>query len=280
MLNKLSAILLIVFGGVGVSQPSSIEPLRQPTIDQIQWPLGRGGNERIRLDIPSTYGAENSVAQKFYAAIQKKHRQFSNRAYETLLIRAMWPNLEPAGTDVGFDRPPGVMTAILSSGAVETFEGEHFDALQTELRSAVMLSRDLCFNEGPPRQCYRRDDADVKPSRFGLQHLGVDFSKYPELPEEYRSRMQGDDIYFQRDPSGQLVTVILCTAEEAKTAEDGPQYQAVARCDQKFVLKSANAVVSLTYSRRLLKDWSSIQARWQELLNSFVSAAALAGENK
>jgi hypothetical protein len=142
----------------------------------------------------------------------------------------------------------------ISSPLVLTLQ-HSIDALQAEFRSAVMSSRDLCFSDGPPRQCYLRDNADVKTPKFGRQRLGVDFSKYPELPENRRWGMQAKDIYFQRDPNGELVTVILCTPEEAKTTDDGPQYPAVARCDQTFVTRKANALVSLTYSRRLLKDW-------------------------
>ncbi len=281
MFNKTSAILLIVLVGLGEALPSNSEPLLHPTNDEIQWPLGRAGDVRIRLDIPPAYGAMNTSSQNFYAAIQKKHRKFSDRVYEVLLIRAIWPDLLPAGTDApAFDRPPGAMAAILTSGAVESFKGEHFNALQAEFRSAIMLSRELCFREGPPRKCYRRDDADVKPSKFGLQRLGVDFSKYPELPEDQRAGTEAEDIYFQRDGRGELVTLILCTPEEAKTKEDGPQYQAVARCEQKFVTKQANALVSLTYSRMLLEDWSSIQAKWEELLNSFVSKTAVGSEGK
>jgi hypothetical protein len=270
--HKASIILLAVLVCLGEAQSSNSEPPPHPTNDEIKWPLGRGGEERIRLDIPRAYGAMSSVAQNFYAAIQKKHRKFSDQVYEVILIRAIWPELEPAGTDApAFDRPRGAMSAVLTSGAVETFNGEHFDALQEEFRSAVTGSKFLCFNEGPPQQCYVRENADEKPSKFGLQRLGVDFSKYPELPEDRRWAMQAQDIYFQREPNGELLTVILCTPEEAKTSDDGPQYPAVAHCVQKFVTKRANALVSLNYSRRLLKDWSSIQARWDKLLNSFVS---------
>jgi len=271
--NKASIILLVFLGGLGDAQPSTCELVPHPAHDDIRWPMGRSGDKRIQLEIPRAYGAMSTVAQNFYAAIQKKHRKFSDQVYGVILIHAIWPDLRAAGSDApAFDRPRGTMGAILTSGAVETFEGEHFDALQAELRSAIMRSRDLCFSEGPPRQCYLRENADVKPSRFGLQRLGVDFSKYPELPEDQRWGMQAEDIYFQRDSNGDLLTVILCTAEEARTADDGPQYPAVARCEQKFVSKQANALVSLTYSRRLLKDWSSIQARWDQLLKSFVSA--------
>jgi hypothetical protein len=281
MFRKTSAILLIVLVGLCGALPSNSEPLLHPTNDEIQWPVGRRGDERIRLDIPYAYGAMNTTSQNFYAAIQKKHRKFSDQVYEVLLIRATWPDLAPAGTDAPtFNRPSGAIAAILTSGAVESFKGEHFDALQTEFRSAIMLSRDLCFSEGPPRKCYRRDDADVKPSKFGLQRLGVDFSKYPELPEDRRAGMEAEDIYFQRDGKGELVTIILCTPEEVKTKEDGPQYQAVARCEQKFITRQVNALVSLTYSRQLLEDWSSIQAKWEKLLNSFVSKTALASEGK
>jgi hypothetical protein len=284
MFSRASVILLAVLGGLGETSPSDSEPLPRPTVDEIQWPLGRGGEERIRIEIPRAYGSMNTLAQKFYAAIQQKHRKYSDQTYEVLLIRAIWPDLDPASADAHeFNQPraPGAMGAILTSGAVETFKGEHFDALQAELHSAIILSTlNLCISEEAPRECYRRNNADVKPSKFGLQRVGVDFSKYPDFPDDKRSGMAAEDIYFQRDPNGELVTIILCTAEEAKTAEDGPQFQGVAHCEQKFVTKRANALVSVTYSRQLLKDWSLIQARWDKLLNSFVSETSLAGEGK
>jgi hypothetical protein len=284
MFIKASFILLAVLGGLGETSPSHSKPLPHPTIDEIQWPLGRGGEERIRLAIPRAYGSMNTLAQQFYAAIQKKHRKYSAQVYEALLIRAIWPDLEPGSPDAhefNLPRAPGAMGAILTSGAVETFKGEQFDGLQAELHSAIILSTlNLCISEEPPRNCYRRNNADVKPSKFGLQRVGVDFSKYPDFPDDKRSGTAADDIYFQRNPNGELITIILCTAEEAKTAEDGPQYQGVAHCEQKFVTKRANALVSVTYSRLLLKDWSLIQARWDNLLNSFVSKTSLAGEGK
>lgn len=62
MFNKASILLLVVLRGLGESQPSNSEPLLHSTNDEIQWPLGRGGEERIRLDIPRAYGAMSTVA--------------------------------------------------------------------------------------------------------------------------------------------------------------------------------------------------------------------------
>ena len=122
-----------------------------------------------------------------------------------------------------------------------------------------------------PRTCYQRNTPDVKSSQYGLERVGVDFSKYPAFPEADRTSLETQDVYFLRDPTGVVSTLILCTAEEAKTASDGPAFRGPAHCEHKFISKKLNALISITYSRPLLKYWSEIQARWLSLIDSFAS---------
>lgn len=170
------------------------------------------------------------------------------------------------------------MMALLHSAAVEDFEHRHYDALQSEFDIAIDWStKRLCVatmdqpnvNRSSGAKCYPRDAPDVKASQFGLQRYGVDFEKFPDIPEVTHASIAADDIYYLRARDGRLQTVILCNAEEMKTVADGPQYHAVAQCQQKFISKPLNALVSINYRRVYLPQWRSIERAWEQLLESF-----------
>ena len=74
--------------------------------------------------------------------------------------------------------------------------------------------------------------------------------------------MGQNDIYYVRDPGGELRVVILCTAEESEAG--------VSQCEQLFVDEKLNALVSVGYRRVFLQDWQRIQSDWEQLLNSFI----------
>jgi hypothetical protein len=131
-------------------------------------------------------------------------------------------------------------------------------------------AKHLCVGVMAQRHCYKREAPDVKSSKFGLQRLGVDFAKYPDFPEQERSGLPERDIYYSRRSDGALQTVILCMAEEAKTIEDGPKYGMAAQCEQSYVDRRLNALVSVSYRRVFLQDWQRIQADWERLLDSFI----------
>jgi hypothetical protein len=168
-------------------------------------------------------------------------------------------------------RDPNAMAAVLTSGAVEGEGSQQSDALQDWFHQVSYTAGiDLCFGNDQPKTCYARNAPDVKAPKYGLERIGVDFSKYPTFPEADRSAFETQDVYFLREPTGAVSTLIQCTAEESKTAADGPAYKGViAHCDQKFISKRLNALVQITYPRPLLKDWSEIQTRWLSLLDSF-----------
>lgn len=163
------------------------------------------------------------------------------------------------------------MAALIHSAAIENYQHRHYNALQADYDIAIEWStKRLCVGLMAQSRCFTRDAADVKPAKYGLQRLGVDFSKYPDLPVQDRSGLPEQDIYYLRGPKGDLQTVILCAAEESKTVEDGPQYHMVAQCAHKFVFKPLNALVSINYRRIYLRDWLTIQLEWEKLLQSFI----------
>jgi hypothetical protein len=248
---------------------------------EITWPLGRSGAETLVLKVPNGYGELNQAAEAVNAAMNRGQQIDKTRGVnKELLLRALWPGLESDnGKNRGeFNQPGGgrLMRALLHSGAIDDFSERHFDATQLRFDVAIDESvHDLCVTQvksGGRRnsQCYVRDAADVKKPKFGLLRLGVDFSKYPDFPESARSDIYARDIYYLRDAQGKLKTVILCTAEEAKTAADGPQYHIIPQCEHDFVSEELNAYVSLNYRRAYLQDWRTLEAAWRKLLESFV----------
>lgn len=223
------------------------------------------------------------MAEQMNAAVYHGKRVDDGRGVnKEQLLEALWPGLVPdnGANHDEFNRPGGgrLMMALLHSGAIDNFGHWHIDALQVQLDLAVDDSaHHLCvtpmeLGSGTQARCYNRKAPDVKSSRFGLQRLGVDFSKYPNFSEIARADLHARDIYYSRDAAGSLKTVIVCSAEEAKTADDGPQYRLVPHCQHHFVSEKLNALVSVGYCRVYLKDWRDIEAAWRSLLESFVVA--------
>jgi hypothetical protein len=275
MFPMLSANLLLAVFATGVTGFSNVATPPLSDFDAVQWPLDRVGAKQTTLQVPSAYGTGSPISREFSAAVEKKHRKFSDQAYRLLLIHAMWPDLRPMSSDwheFNVHRDPNAMATTVSSGAVDGEGSQRSDELQGWFRQETYTAGiRLCFGNDQPRTCYRRNAPDVKSSQYGLERVGVDFSKYPAFPEVDRSALETRDVYFLREPTGVVSTLILCTAEEAKTAADGPAYKGVAQCEHKFISKKLNALISITYPRPLLKYWSEIQARWLSLLDSFAS---------
>jgi hypothetical protein len=273
MFPTLSANLLLAIianGLTGVAN-TAVPPLTD--FDTVHWPLDRLGVKQTTLKVPSAYGTGSPIARQFAAAVETKQRKFSDEAFQVMLIHAMWPDLSPMSPDwheFNEHRDPNAMATIVSSGAVDGDGNQESDRLQDWFRQETHTAGiRLCFGNDPSRTCYQRNAPDVKSSQYGLERVGVDFSKYPAFPEVDRSALDARDVYFLRGPTGAVSTLIICTAEEAKTAADGPPYKGVADCEHKFVAKKLNAFVEIQYPRPLLKNWSEIQARWVSLLDSF-----------
>jgi hypothetical protein len=273
MFPRLNAMLLLAAFATGLTGFSSAATPPLSDFDTVQWPLDRVGTKQTTLQVPSAYGTGSPKSREFSAAVEKKYHKFSDQAYRLLRIDAMWPDLRPSdGHEFDEHRDPNAMATTVSSGAVDGEGSQQSDQLQGSFRQETYTAGiPLCFGNDQPRTCYRRNAPDVKSSQYGLERVGVDFSKYPAFPEADRTSLETQDVYFLRDPTGAVSTLILCTAEEAKTAPDGPAFRGVAHCEHKFISKKLNALVSITYSRPLLKYWSEIQARWLSLIDSFAS---------
>jgi hypothetical protein len=111
---------------------------------------------------------------------------------------------------------------------------------------------------------------EVRPTSSHHNMVWTELALISRLPEGDRSALDARDVYVFRGTTGVVLTLIVCTAEEAKTAADGPPYKGVADCEHRFVSKKLNAFVEIQYPRALLKNWSEIQARWSSLPDSFV----------
>ncbi|MDP9013739.1 MAG: hypothetical protein M3O41_14010 [Pseudomonadota bacterium] len=272
MFPTLSANLLLAIIATGATGLPNTAAPPLTDFDTVQWSLDRLGSKQTILKVPSAYGTGSPIARKFSAAVETKHRKFSDQAFQILLIHAMWPDLAPMSPDwheFNEHQDPNAMAATITSGAVEGEGSPRSDALQEWFHQVSYTAGiNLCFGNDQPKTCYFRNAPDVKSPKYGLERIGVDFSKYPAFPEVDRSEFETRDVYFLREPTGVVSTLIHCTAEESKTAADGPAYKGVAQCDQKFISKKLNALVSITYPRPLLKNWSEIQARWLSLLDS------------
>jgi hypothetical protein len=272
MFPMLGAMLLFAAIATGVTGLSNAATPLLPNFDSVQWPLDRVGAKQTTLQVPSAYGTGSPISREFAAAAEKKHRRFSDQAYRILLIHAMWPDLRPMSSDWHeFNQHlPNAMAATVRSGAIEGEGNQGSDMLQDSFRQETYTAGiPLCFGNDQSRTCYRRNAPDVKSSQYGLERVGVDFSKYPAFPEVDRSALDTQDVYFLRGPTGVVSTLILCTAEEAKTAADGPAYKGFAHCEHRFIAKKLNALIQINYPRPQIKNWSDIQARWLSLLDSF-----------
>jgi hypothetical protein len=251
----------------------------------INWPLGRSGSSRVLLKVPVGFASEDRTAKAINnTANDSRGLNINGQVHEVLLLTALWPGLVPDnGANHGeFNQPGGgrLMMALIHSGAIENYEHRYYNSLQAEYDIAIESStKRLCVGLMAQSRCYKREAADVKPPQFGLQRVGVDFSKYPDFPEKDRSGFPERDIYYLRGLNGDLQTVILCMAEESRTVEDGPQYHMVGQCEHKFVFKPLNAFVSVSYRRAYLQDWRAIQTEWETLLQSIIVASSRADGN-
>jgi len=206
----MSTALLIVAGCTRSSASSDHEALGST----LNWPLGRSGNPRIGLRIPRAYAVLDDAAKAMNKAVYgESSPNEPGQVHQELILSATWPGLAPDLADIRdqLSVPGGgrIMVANILSAAVEDFQGKHYDALQTGFDTAVDWStNNLCvtkmdlFEIGIRSEghCYKRERSDIKAPEFELERWGVDFAKYPEMPEGSRSQLAADDIYFARSP--------------------------------------------------------------------------------
>jgi hypothetical protein len=246
------------------------------------WPMSGRGQEWVKLRIPMGYGFLNGAADAMEKKVYPNGRPKSSAVVEELLLSALWPDmaLHTMENNSEFQVPGGgrMMDLFMRSGAIEDVDGKHYNRLQNSLEVRIEDSRHVCiapailFNEDGTRNqalCHDRAWPDEKPTRFGLKHMGVDFSKYPDFPKgDYRLM---DDLYYAPDLGRPVQTVITCTAEELDAVESGP-IRLIPQCRHLFIFKPLNAWVSIRYRRVYLKDWRAIQTAWEKLLQSMIVA--------
>ena len=153
---------------------------------------------------------------------------------------------------------------LVTSGAVDPAAHKE-DLLHRSLHVDMDLQvMTICVPRYEPgNTCYRNREPARKPERFGLKHVGVDFSAYPDLaPDAYRHYR---DIYYTPELGSKLETYISCHPDEVKYSK-----RFSPSCEHFFVFEPLNALVKVSYRRVYLKDWKKIQAAVSDLLHSFI----------
>lgn len=101
-----------------------------------------------------------------------------------------------------------------------------------------------------------------KSDRFGLKRMGPvgDF-------EQFRTFGSLHDIYFPDRDSKDVF--IVCDAEEIHDVMEDPSWKRRPICDHTYYSPVLGAVIKLEYRRIWLKDWRTVQANAERLLQSF-----------
>lgn len=254
-----------------------------PHTRAVAWPMTALGKDWVMLRIPSINGGVNDITEEMEKKLYPNGRS-KPAAYvaEEQSIDALWPDmtLETPANYAEFHVPGRgrVMNMLMRSGSIEDINGKHYDRLQNRMNVLIDFAKHMCI---PPPSPYNLDGSsnhavcddrkwpDVKSPMFGLKRLGVDFGKYPALPEIEHRDLFKNDIYYAPDLGDGLETIISCTADEVKTVETGPA-PIIPQCEHTFIFKPLNAEVSIGYRRVYLKDWKAIQTAWERLLQSMI----------
>jgi hypothetical protein len=231
----------------------------------VTWPVDRVGSRTVKLHIPAGYSL-NATAEAMNAQIYgAKYKHYRTQ----LLLETLWPDLpkRTINNHADYNVPGGgrILRVLLNSWATD-FDPAKADFLHLALQAdmAVSLSK-LCYTSKRGVICYTVDKLDHKQEEFGLEHEGIDFNKYPGLPED--SYVLHDDIYFSPDLGSNLKTLIICTADEAKASHG---VSLTPQCQHYFTYEPLNAGVVVSYRKVYLKDWKSIQQSITALLGSFI----------
>ncbi|PFH07679.1 hypothetical protein BCF11_0016 [Collimonas sp. PA-H2] len=238
------------------------------------------GKDWVKLRIPQGYGFGNGAADAMEKYVYPNGRPKNSAAVsEELLLSALWPDMasHTRETDAEFSVGGGgrTMNVLMSSSAIDAFDGKHYNRLQTSFNVYVEDVRHVCTSpvnpDGTANEvvCHDRIQPDQKLPKFGLKCMGIDFRKYPCIHVADYGGLAPNDVYYAQDASNGLQTVITCAAEEAEAVEQGP-VRFIPHCHHEFIFKPLNALVSIHYRREYLKDWQAIQAAWGKLLQSFM----------
>jgi hypothetical protein len=252
------------------------------------WPMDKLGTSWITLRIPRAYLPANFAAEAADKAIYgERTRDPSVPLVKDLLLVAIWPSLSlddaPEIRRAFESNKDGrLMVALLQSGATADFGGKRFNSLDIAFNVAygnaklpVCLPAEVSRTGERHQRCVPRNAPDLKPAEFGLERIGLDFSKHPGIPDKVREHdLFADDLYFKKDAAGHLLVFIQCGAVERGPENlPGPNADSLV-CTHRFISKKSDSLLELTYRRRYLHDWQTIQSRWDALTDSFVVSTA------
>lgn len=259
-------LLAVLCGQLQGCSSSSNRPVWPP--ESVKWPLDRAGTRTLTIRIAPGYSigpAADAMAHLMYPKGEPKSNNPLQPAQE-LLLETLWPEMGPHmyANDKAFDVPGGgrVLSILIDSDAVDS-AAHRWDRLHMHLRGDLMFSRMLCYPHYPGNAiCHNQKQLSRKPNRYGLKHRGVDFNRFKDIPkQDYR---MFDDVFYANGLGSNLKLYITCTPFEAK-----PGIMLVPQCNENFVYKPWNALVSVHYRRVYLRNWRAIQYKVEGLLASF-----------
>lgn len=207
------------------------------------------------------------------------------RAFSTLfIVETLWPDLPPRTpqNQSEFDVAGGGRGLTVSVSAIYAFESkrpldptqtneasENFDGSKFATEEEKRLEWD--FHHAKFSYTLGRGGMDVLqplPGKFGLDRVGFNVSKHPEHVASMANTP--DDYYYLRNKQGRLLTFIRCGSEFLRDHEDDPASIYAPQCEQHFFFAPLNANVEARYRRKYLSEWRDIQAKTEQLLQSFI----------
>lgn len=211
-----------------------------------------------------------------------KQRGFANH----FIVETLWPDLPPRTpqNQSEFDAPgggwgQGLTISVRATYAYETKQQEEFMLLneQTEnfdgSRFSSREERRLEWDFHHAKFSYSLGAGGMtalepRPGKFGLDRVGFNADKHPGHVASM-SRTP-DDYYSLRNKQGRLLTFIRCGSELLRDHEDDPTSIYSPSCEQHFFFAPLNANVEVSYRRKYLAEWREIQAKTEQLLQTFI----------
>lgn len=282
-------LVFVAFWGISIAVGEHAGRNASP-IMRYEWPLDKYGRRYITLNVPGAFGGMDAGAQAMNKAVYGENYGKTESPEEPviaqMLLTAKWPELAPDSAVIHHaveSKDPSLVLALIESGARAEFNGKNYDRLQIAFDIAFDdSSKHICVlpyewsTQPHPTQpeCLERQAPDVKTPEFGLNRIGVDFSKYPNIPNDARKGLHADDLYYLRGEDGRLLTFIQCAAIER--APDNRLDVDAARygCKHQFISSRTDSFVALIYPRAYLKDWRLMEKRWNDLIDSFVNSSS------
>lgn len=282
---KLFLLFFITLAGCGRADTASY---KIPD-EVVKWPF-KSPDKLITVRIPGGYrfwgGAAMSAILGPGYPDPDKQLGFTPQ----LFIDTLWPDMVPRTpqNQHEFDVPGGGRglsiqvnaifgprdkkedeTHIAEDKQIFDFDGSKFAIREERIfeRKFHLLKRSASF-AGDGQKAYRFP-LEPLPGKFGLLRVGIDLDKHPaRLDPKFASSIY--DFYYLRDQKGRLQTYIRCESETVRDHEDDPSSIYAPHCDQHFFYAPLSGEVEVSYRRKYLGDWRSIQTKTEQLLQSFI----------